>query len=299
VREALGIAGTLIGTLAPLFFIAWLGSEARAFSFLSITVSGITVIFIFVCFFSVKENPEFQKQTRIAVVAGLKAFARNRPFRTLVVAFVVALIGNAFVPILVLYIGDYLVIAPEFATPVIITYILAQAASIPFWIRLSRRIGKKEAWTRALILGSVTFAAGNYLHEGTWLAWIVMALFAGCANGCTMAMAPSMMADVIDMDELETGRRREGAYFGIWSFIDKSAIGVAVFIGMYALELTGYVPNQAQEPQVIWTLRVLYCVLPAICFATGAYLLRYYPITFKEHSRIRRLIEEKKRERTA
>ena len=246
-----------------------------------------------------RENPEFQKQTRIAIRQGLKAFSRNRPFRTLVIAFVVALIGNAFVPILVLYIGDYLVVAPEFATPVIFAYILTAAASIPFWMRLSRRIGKKEAWTRALILGSVTFSLSIYLHEGTWLAWMVMAVFAGCANGCTMAMAPSMMADVIDMDELETGRRREGAYFGIWSFIDKSALGVAVFVGMYALDLTGYVPNQRQDPQVLWTLRVLYCVLPAVCFATGAYLLRFYPITLMEHARIRRLIEEKKRERSA
>jgi GPH family glycoside/pentoside/hexuronide:cation symporter len=108
-----------------------------------------------------------------------------------------------------------------------------------------------------------------------------------------------MMADVIDMDELETGRRREGAYFGVWSFIDKSAIGVAVFIGMYALDTMGYVPNQRQEPQVLWTLRILYCVLPGVCFASGAYLLRFYPITFKEHGHIRRLIEEKKREREA
>jgi GPH family glycoside/pentoside/hexuronide:cation symporter len=103
-----------------------------------------------------------------------------------------------------------------------------------------------------------------------------------------------MMADVIDLDELETGRRREGAYFGIWSFIDKSAVGVAVFLGMNALQLTGYQPNVAQPERVIWTIKVLYFILPAVCFAAGCYLLRRYPISQEEHGRIRAAIEAKR-----
>jgi len=198
------------------------------------------------------------------------------------------------VPLLFLYVAEYLVGLKQYAPYVIMTYILMAALSILFWTRLSRRIGKKETWTRALILSSVTFALGTYLHQGTYVVWFLMAVFAGFGYGCTMALAPSMMADVIDMDELETGRRREGAYFGIWSFIDKSALGLAVFVGMYALEVMGYVPNQEQTPRVLWTLRVLYCVVPALCFATSAYLLRFYPISLEEHGRIRRLIEGQK-----
>jgi GPH family glycoside/pentoside/hexuronide:cation symporter len=204
-----------------------------------------------------------------------------------VIAYVVALIGNAFVPILVLYVGDYVVGVPEAAPYVIFTYILTAAVSILFWTRLSRRIGKKETWSRALILSSVVFALGLYIHQGTWLAWIIMALFAGFAYGCTMALAPSMMADVIDLDELETGGRREGAYFGVWSFIDKSALGLAVFVGMYTLDLMGYVPNQPQTFRVYWTIKTLYFIVPAVCFAASCYLLRQYPITQQEQNRIR------------
>jgi GPH family glycoside/pentoside/hexuronide:cation symporter len=293
VREGLGFIGILVGTLAPPLFASLFGSETRGFSYLAGTTGGLTALFVFICFFTVKENPKSQTQTRIALGEGLKALYRNQPFRTLVIAFVVALVGNAFVPILILYIADYLVGAPRAAPYVIFTYILSAAVSILFWTRLSRRIGKKETWSRALILGSVVFALGTYIHEGTVVAWILMAVFAGFAYGCTIALAPSMMADVIDLDELRTGRRREGAYFGIWSFIDKSALGVAVFVGMQALDLAGYVPNQEQVPRVIWTLKTLYFILPACCFAASCYLLRYYPITQREHQRIRAEIEAK------
>jgi GPH family glycoside/pentoside/hexuronide:cation symporter len=294
VREGLGVIGALVGTMAPPIFAAKLGGASRGYSYLAGMIGLTTAILIFVCFFSVKENPEFQKQRPIAMREGLKALYRNRPFRILVIAFVLALIGNAFVPILTLYIADYVVKMPGIAPVILFSYIMTTAVSIVFWTRLSRRIGKKEAWSRALLFSSAIFVLSIYYHEGTWLAWTILAMLAGLGYGGTIALAPSMMADVIDLDELQTGRRREGAYFGIWSFIDKAAVGIAVFIGMYSIDLMGYVPNQDQTLRVFWTLKALYSILPAICFAVCAYLLRHYPIDQREHERIRAEIEKEK-----
>ena len=299
IREGLGVLGALVGTMGPLIFAALLGSKTRGYSMLAGMIGLVTAVFIFFCFFSVKENPEFQKQHPIAFREGLKAFYKNRPFRVLVIVFVIALIGNAFVPILTMYIAKYVVKMPNIAGVIICSYILATAVSIIFWTRLSRRIGKKETWSRALIFSSVIFVFSTYYHEGTWIVWLVLAVLAGWGYGGTIALAPSMMADVIDLDELQTGRRREGAYFGVWSFIDKAAVGIAVFIGMYSLDVMGYVPNEDQSLRVFWTLKTLYSILPAICFAVCCYLLRHYPITQQEHERIRADIEAKKDTATA
>ena len=67
VREGLGFLGLLGGTLAPALFAAQFGGEARGFSYLAAVTGGLTAFFIFICFFSVKENPEFQQRTIIAV----------------------------------------------------------------------------------------------------------------------------------------------------------------------------------------------------------------------------------------
>ena len=123
--------------------------------------------------------------------------------------------------------------------------------------------------------------------------WTILAVLAGLGYGGTIALAPSMMADVIDLDELQTGRRREGAYFGIWSFIDKAAVGIAVFVGMYSLDVMGDTPNQDQTLRVFWTLKTLYSILPAICFAACCFMLRNYPVDQQEHARIRPEIEKK------
>jgi len=294
VREGLGVLGTFVGTLAPPLFAFWLGSKQKGFSFLAAGTGIVTAVFIFVCFLNVRENPAFQKQHPIAIREGLKILFKNHPFRTLVVVYVCSLIGNAFVPILTLFMADYVVKMPKIAPYIIATYLLAIVPSILFWTRLSRRIGKKEAWSYALVLSSAVFAASMYYHEGTWLLWIILAALAGFGYACTLALAPSMMADVIDLDELNTGRRREGAYFGVWSFIDKAAVGMTAFVGLQALDLMGYVPNQEQPPQVFWTMKVLYSVLPTICFGACYFLLRRYPISQDEHNRIRAEIESRK-----
>jgi len=295
VREGLGVLGTLGGTLAPPIFAAVLASKQRGYSSMAAATGILTAVFIFICFFNVKENPEFQKRTPIALKEGLKTLYRNRPFRTLVVVFVIALMGNAFVPILTMYMAHYVVKVPErIAQIVIVSYLLMAAISIVFWTRLSRRIGKKEAWAYALILSSVVFAASTYYHEGTWVVWIFLAALAGFGYGATFALAYSMMADVIDLDELETGRRREGAYFGIWFFFEKGALGLTAFIGLQTLDIMGYVPNTEQPLQVFWAMKFLYSILPAICFGACYFLLRRYPIDQQEHARIRAEIEARK-----
>jgi GPH family glycoside/pentoside/hexuronide:cation symporter len=293
VRELLGVLGTLVATIAPPIFAAKFG-KAQGYSYLSIWVGLVTALFIFIAFFNVKENPEYQKRAQIPVREGMKALYHNRPFRVLLVVFMVTLMGNTLVPVLTLYVADYVVKMPKIAPVIIVSYLLMATLSIIFWTRLSRRIGKKETWGYALMLSSLVFLASTYYHTGTWLIWIFLAALAGFGYGCTFALAYSMMADVIDMDELQTGHRREGVYFGVWFLIEKGAVGLTAFVGLQALALVGYQPNVEQPLQVFWMIKFLYSILPTICFAAAYLALRHYPITQAEHARIRAQIENKK-----
>ncbi|MCP4690242.1 MAG: MFS transporter [Desulfobacterales bacterium] len=296
VREALGALGTLLGTAAPAIVGIFILNKQTVYSSVAAVVGCLTVVFILICFFNVKENPKFQKKHPLPFKESLAVMAGNRPFRVLVLLVMMCYVGYAFVPILTLYVGDYVVKVPKVASLVIITYLLFTVISIAFWAKLSKRIGKKKTLARGLLLSSVAFALTTYYHEGTWLAWIILAAATGTGYGCLLAIAPSMMADVVDLDELNTGKRREGAYFGVWHFIDKAAVGLTTFTGLQVLDMLGYVPNQEQSLSVIWGMKVLYCILPAICIGAGFIVLRYFPIDEQEHQRIRDEIEARNAE---
>jgi GPH family glycoside/pentoside/hexuronide:cation symporter len=180
------------------------------------------------------------------------------------------------------------VIKAEWVVPlVMLSYLAGSVGSIPFWIRLSRRVGKNRTWSVGMALGTIGYAASYSYHEGTWLLWIILAAVVGAANGCSMTFGPAISADVIDSDQLQTGTRREGAFVGVWSFLDKAAIGLAVFLGMQGLERIGYVPNVDQTETVISGMKLLYCVLPAVLHLVALLVFQKFPITPEVHARIR------------
>jgi len=294
VREAFGVMGTLVAALAPSIFIANLGDERAGYSALAAVTGVATAVLILVATFSLRENPDFQRRQTFGLGKGLRIVFENRPFRRLVLVFIFTLIGGYFVPILTPYMGDYVIRMPRMVPYVIITYLLAHVASIPFWVRVSRRIGKKKTWSYAMVELVIVALISMYYHEGTWVMWYTLAALAGFGAGAALALVPSMIADVIDLDELETGSRREGAFFGLWAFADKAAIGLTAFIGLQTLALMGYEPNVEQSREVWWAMKFLYSILPAICNGAAFFLLRKYPIDQEEHRRIRAEIDVRK-----
>ena len=155
----------------------------------------------------------------------------------------ISLVGGSFIAPLTLYMAKYVIVAEWAVKYVMLAYLAGALLSIPLWLRLSARVGKNRTWITALGVGTVGYALSYTYHEGTWALWICLAVVVGAANGCTMTLGPAISADVIDSDELETGQRREGAFIGVWSFVDKAAIGLAVFIGLQGLQAVGYVPK--------------------------------------------------------
>lgn len=291
VREALGTIGLLVGAILPAIVVLVLfkGDARQGYSTLAIFTGAMTALFMVLCFFSVKENPDFQKRHTPSMLEGLKALGSNRPFRILVGAFLLNFVGQAFVPLMTPYVVTYVLKTTwSLAIPCIVgSYCLGVIFSLYFWVRLSRRIGKKEALSYGLLIAAAAFAITITAHEGMLLFFVIVAGVSGVGCGSSLGLSSSMLADTIDLDELETGTRREGAYFGIWSVIDKAGIGLTAFIALQAIDIVGYVPNVEQTPTVYWTIKGLFAVVPPSCFVASYLLLRKYPITQKEHARIR------------
>lgn len=296
-RQAFYLLGTAVGMLTPPMFAKASGDIAAGYSQMSLIFGGLCCALILVSFARVRERPRPDGAGQFPFFEGFRITFQNRAFVVLMFTYLVALAGGSFIAPLTLYVAKY-VIKAEWVVPIVmIAYLAGSIASVAIWVRMSHRIGKNKTWTIGMALATVVYATSFYYHEGTWQLWIVLAVLVGAANGCTMTLGASISADVIDSDELETGRRREGAFMGIWSFMDKAAIGLAIFIGMQGLEAVGYRPNVDQTPTVILGIKLLYCIVPAV-FHLGAILLfQRFPITAEVHAEIRAKLDERARAR--
>jgi Na+/melibiose symporter-like transporter len=87
------------------------------------------------------------------------------------------------------------------------------------------------------------------------------------------------MADVIDKDELKTGRRREGAYYGSSSLFTKPAQSASAAIIALVLALTGYIQGQAEQDLLAqYGIKLTIGLIPAIFIIIGVIILLRFPI---------------------
>ena len=134
-----------------------------------------------------------------------------------------------------------------------------------------------------------------YNPDIPWLA-VVPSPFLAFGLGGLFVLMPSMIADVVDADELETNERREGMYGSIFWWMVKLGLAAALMGGGYLLEVTGFdvAFEGNQSPDTIFLLRLFDAGFPILTSAIAIWAIALFPIT-EERARQVRLELEKRR----
>ena len=108
----------------------------------------------------------------------------------------------------------------------------------------------------------------------------------GSSFGAGLFIGPSMQADVIDYDELYSGRRREAQYGALWSILTKFTVIPSMSVPLAILASVGYVPNVVQTETVQFTIRAIFGLGPASTSIIAFFIACYYPISRAVHRKI-------------
>jgi GPH family glycoside/pentoside/hexuronide:cation symporter len=101
-----------------------------------------------------------------------------------------------------------------------------------------------------------------------------------------MFLGPSMQADVIDYDELYTGRRREAQYNGLWSVMTKFTVIPSMAVPLAILASYGYEPNVQQSETVQTVIRTIFGIAPAVTSVAAFVIALRFPINQRIHEQI-------------
>jgi glycoside/pentoside/hexuronide:cation symporter, GPH family len=247
--------------------------------------------------------PMARSQARIGYWATTRQTFRCPPFRILLLTLVFFAVPTSMVGALGWYVLYYHVLAGSPGSAALYSglagtaYSILAAASIPGAAWLATRLGKREALQYALYGGTVALAASFLLYTpvAPILSVVCHGLFGIVASGFFWVLLPSMLADVVDFDELEGGTRREGAFASMLSYVLKLGTTVTLLVTGPLVELTGFDPRKAlQDPTTITELRVLFAVVPAAASLLAALALRRYPLTHDTMNLIRARLEARR-----
>src|SRR5438046_10160847 len=97
----------------------------------------------------------------------------------------------------------------------------------------------------------------------------------------------SMLGEVVDEDDLETGERREGTYYGLFMFVRKLAGSLAVWLALTLLGVLGYERDLPPNDATLTATRLLTSVVPAAFLVLAAWIARGYLLTRARPAEIR------------
>ena len=222
----------------------------------------------------------------------MKTVARNRPFVLICTAYFVMNIGASITnSTLIFFISHYLG-QPEVIGPVLLGSFGSVLLGVPFWVWMSRRIGKHKAAGYSLLIAICLSALLAFqLRPGD--GWLFVALMAvlGATSAAFLTLPLGMVGDIIDYDTLRTGESRGGLYFGVWSFFQNVSPALAIGVTLPVLHLFGFTATGENSPEALTALRVVYCLAPAPLFMVGALIFLRFPLDARRHAIIRKRLD--------
>lgn len=268
---------------------------------LALVAGGVMTVLILISLPALQEPNHFQTPMQAKPYAAFKDVWNNHHARLLIGVTFVEHLGSAAIGVLTLYVAQYVVGAASLAPFMVLAYMVPSSISVPLWIPLSRRFGKRRLWIVSLLLSGVAFGgmfALPFLATVEARLWVifVLAALAGFAAGAGGTISPSIQGDVIDYDELQSGERKEGSYFAAWNFVYKCALGAMLMLTGVALSMAGFVPNVEQSMTVQLTMVGLYGLLPLTCYLLAALMFRRFTLNEEECADIRRQLDERRQQ---
>ena len=162
---------------------------------------------------------------------------------------------------------------------------------------LGTRIGKRRALLISIGISMIGYALKwvCYNPEAPWLVLLPAPLLAFGLGGLFTLM-PSMIADTVDMDELQTRERREGMYGAIFWWVVKLGMAAAIAAGGFLLNATGFDVARAgdQSQQAIFLMRLFDAFVPLAASGIACWILVTFPITEARAREVRLELEHRR-----
>ncbi len=264
-----------------------------AASHLSIAVAAVLPFILLVPPLRLREKMEYQGRGATSSLAAMRDVLANPHARLLLTVQFCQLAGSGVLGLMAPYLMRYVVKRPDLVGVMPGIFVVFTILSIPIWLRITRRVGKKNAWLAGLFGSGLSFGSILMVGEGDLLLLGVLLGSAGFFVGCGMMVGNSILADVIDWDELRTGERKEGAYSAAWGFAIKSATAIVIVLVSIALQFSDFKANEEQTEGTLWMLRLLNGGLPLVMYSVAGLLFMRFSLNETEHAEVRAKLDDR------
>ena len=286
-RQVFSVIGVLIGVAAPPLLYSSIGWTWTALIF-----GVITGLSFFISLTGSREKEEFSREPALSLKQALSATFRNR-------AFLLFLVINIFVQFVfemltasMPFYAKYVLGVGDMETSALLgTAFVVAIPMLYVWTKATQKYGARTT----LLIGLVVFAVGllPFLVASNFVTGLLCMAATGVGLAAMMMLTDLLIADIVDEDELTTGRRREGMYFGMNGFMIRLGIALKAIVLSATLQLTGYDAYLGEQPAAaVFGMRLLVTLVPVVALAVAFAGAWVYPLHGAKLAKIRERVAE-------
>jgi glycoside/pentoside/hexuronide:cation symporter, GPH family len=162
---------------------------------------------------------------------------------------------------------------------------------------LGTRIGKRRAFYVSTGISMLGYGMKWFAYDPAWpLLVLLPAPFLAFGLGGLFTLMGSMMADVVDLDELESHQRREGMFGSIFWWVVKLGMAAALAAGGFLLNATGFdvALGANQSESTITLMRLCDAFIPMLTSGVALWAIATYPLTEEKAHQVRSTLEARR-----
>jgi GPH family glycoside/pentoside/hexuronide:cation symporter len=245
----------MVAGIAPVLF-----QNLGAFK-MALVTAVVGLVTMYICLPGIKELPvEFSRaDVKIDFWDAFKATFKNGQF---------LFFGVAIIALYMCY-EVLLVVIPYFVTVIVgkeeafvmyyqAEFILCMVASVPLWMWLSHRYGKRRMLRVVSLLLAIFFPINFFIGEIPGVPVMIQAFIffplVSVPLGGFMILVYAMMGDVVDYDQMQTGKRREAMYYGVFGFSRKLGFALSTVILPLLFKYFGYTKANPLGIRLVWVM---------------------------------------------
>lgn len=219
---------------------------------------------------------------------------RNAPLRRLLGAnLLLGIAAGGSAGMVLFYVEDVLRLG-TWASLSLVPFLFSGLLFLPLFVSLGRRIGKHRTLCYALFYQIAAGLLYLVIPAQSILLTSVAFLLLGANQAVGTYIPRAIMADVADMDTVETGEKKTGLYMSLLQSTSKIAAALAIGLSYPILSMIGFDPSPdvTNSESALYGLRLMMFLFPGVSFCLIIFMMWNFPLSEEHHTEIRRRIAE-------
>ena len=307
-RSSFAIGGSIFALVLAQVILA-LVEAPQSYLYLGAVSGLLSILAVNLCVWGTYQRYKFMQNKRQQIQRApsepiLKQFRialSNKPFLCVIGIYLCSWLGvQVAAAILPYFVIDWMKLPRTHFTQMALAVQGTALILMPFWSFMGQKFGKKTIFCMGIPATIIAQAGFFFLQPGQVTLMYLLAIMEGIGISVAYLVPWAMLPDVVDLDELNTGQRREGIFYGFVVQLQKFGVAGALFLVGKTLDWSGLIPAVASETppvqpsSVLWAIRLIIGPIPTLILFVGLVLAYFYPITRSKHEEIVLKISERR-----